>query len=155
MSKKYIIVLDGYGNNYNSNSYTIIDNTIQELKNIEGSKTFNIENWVCSAESVEYDIIGIPQDIIVFTAYQGINIESKIVCTKISSKDNLNDETKSLIENHFKCNRNYKYIFEYSEDIIISDTIDGLKSCLSENDFAFKYLWDEKSLKEILNFFSK
>ncbi len=155
MSKKYIIALDGYGNSYNSNSYAIIDNTLQELKDIKEIKTFNMENWVCNDESVDYDIIQFPDNIFVFVAYQNINIRSKTVHTKISPKDNLNDDTKSLIENYFKCNKNYKYTFEYLINIAVADTIEELKSQVTENDFAFKYLCDEKSLKEISNFFSK
>ncbi|WP_418181290.1 hypothetical protein ACNSOL_12345 (plasmid) [Aliarcobacter lanthieri] len=150
---KYLIALDGYGNSYNSNSYAIIDNIIQELKSIEGINSFNIENWVCSSESVEYDIIKVPQDIKVFIAYQ--TIENKDVKTKISFKNEIDDETKCLIEKYFKCNKHYKYTFEYLNDIAICDTIEGLKPHILENDFVSKYLCNEEGLKEISNFFNK
>lgn len=152
-SKKYIIFFDGYSSTTNGNSYAIVNDLVLELKSIENVKVFNIENWVCNDESVEYDIIQFPKELNIFKAYQTSD-ENKVVQTKISSKDVLDDGTKSLIETYFSANKNFTYTFEYTNDIGISDTIDGLKAYIDDNDFAHKYLGDESLKKEVINFFN-
>lgn len=146
MNKEYLLAVDGYtmvGDGYNSNTFVLSDNELFALKDKEETKVFNIENFVGGGEAVEYDLLEYPKGLKVLTLYtvkKGDNLTITAMTSKyIEDKDNIEQVIKDLYSDR----PNYNLTIEVKE-LIIVDTLGGLKNTVAENDFAHNYIKDKE-----------
>lgn len=150
MIKRYIVCVDGYDLDKNENSYFVDKSELKLLKDIKGIKFYNLENWVSGHESVEYDIIQVPENVVPIKIKCMKSRADNSVTVKINSEFELTQEVKDIIEATHKVNANdNKLYFHYLADLVIADTPEGLREKLSENDFAQVHLQGESL--EIIN----
>lgn len=153
MSKRYIVCVDGYDLNKNDNSYFVDGSELRPLKDIKEIKFYNLENWVSGHESIEYDIIQVPESVVPITIKCIKSKDEKSVTVRINSEFELTQEVKDIIEAAHKVNANDNELyFYYSTSLIIADTPEGLKERISKNDFAQVHLQGE-SLEMINKYF--
>ena len=153
MSKRYIVCVDGYDLNKNDNSYFVDGSELKLLKGIKEIKFYNLENWVSGHESIEYDIIQVPESVVPITIKCVKSEAENSVTVRINSEFELTQEVKDIIEATHKVNANdNKLYFHYLTDLAIADTPEGLKEKISENDFAQAHLQGE-SLEMINKYF--
>ena len=91
MIKRYIVCVDGYDLDKNENSYFVDKSELKLLKDIKGIKFYNLENWVSGHESVEYDIIQVPENV----------VPIKIKCMKSRADNSVTVKINSEFESRY------------------------------------------------------
>jgi len=159
---KLFLAVDSYSfyseGGHNNNSYTISDNKLVSLKNLDNTliKYFNIENYVGGGESMDYDLIKLDDSISPFLLSQEQSEENITNIISFNPNDLPNDfsieDFKSFIKNNLQ-KENYTSTFIFKEDFIPETSLEELISNTNENDFAFRF-FEEKGISLIKNFLS-
>ncbi|NBK99293.1 MAG: hypothetical protein EOM50_14990 [Erysipelotrichia bacterium] len=155
---KYMLAVDGYtmsnGDGFNSQAYFLENNTLGVLKDKKDDvKVCNLENYVGGGESVDYDLLGIKDNVsVLYIKEEKKGLKINILASLEKNADI--ESVREILNNEFKKLRNeYEVEVLISADLAIFDSLEALEKSIAENDFARRVFDGEDSILELEEYF--
>jgi hypothetical protein len=154
-----MLATDGYtissGNGFNMQTYFVDGDTLGVLKDKKDDvKVLNLENFVGGGESIEYDLIGIKNDVDVLFIKEEKNGKKRSVFVSLEKGANI-DKTKEILSNEFKkLQDEYEVEISLNTDLAIFETLEELEKSISENDFA-KRVFSDDGIEFVKSYFNE
>lgn len=155
---KYMLAVDGYtmsnGDGFNSQAYFLENNTLGVLKDKkDGVKVCNLENYVGGGESVDYDLLGIKDNVsVLYIREEKKGLKINVLASLEKNADI--ESAREILNNEFKKLRNeYEVEVLISADLAIFDSLEALEKSIAKNDFARRVFDGEDSIRELEEYF--